>query len=1065
MKKTLFLVLLVCYSALGWAGNFGWWNQRHLGASPFGQILFNNRLYYFTGDTLNIDNVDTCLSALKVLPGASAYLYVRRGQVLNIHGGVGDGILPGGAGILVPVFSTLYILGEGTINVYGGKAGRGCKGMNGLPGLTIPGFKYFVGGMGGYGGYGGGGGGAGIGTRGSLGGLGGLPAICWPKSVDSIYAGSQGQDGWPSLSSHNGGKVYLVGTLTVNAYGGETSAQVDSMPTGALSMECRIDRYINHVVGGGGGGGNGNNGLPGMNFGGGGPGAGGAGSGGSGGMATVKDVRLSSVLDRSKMSFQAGLISLIKPFVLKSKKFKESVLKEMPMLGVILKNASGMQIVQVIDMIKKQDTHPFQFNGEGGQGSYEPGCITPQVNGFGYFHNDMEFTDYRLKTQHLYFAHGGKAGYYGQRGQLEDLKRTSLVTANQQMDILTTWPEELREALTFELSFGLTNIDITQPYSDTTAYIVYSEALPDSVIVPQPMVDAKFLGYTDETGQLWYDQNGKVVPNAVDSAGNGIAIYLSPEDIELEPRWGIYQYVRVNHWIEHTEVNPWTGEKIYNIIETKTYNGFAGNVFTAQAMAIPNFIPLKGSDTITIKESDEDQEINLYYDRRKSTLAWGLPAYAEILPAQRYTTPGQVRFGAEIQAPEYAVDKTTGGYYRLHDWYEEAQPSAGLSDTMPSHDVTYVPHLDTISAALMIINNDWLGTIKRTPKWLGTNIDIEVEPVEGYELDSSYVFYTTSLGYDYQAMAQTADNKFTLYATPNVDSAIVWIRYRGIKHQMDYSESTPSLRYGSMTWFVNGDSIGNDLGLSGSHEVRTGDLIWIRPEPASIGSNVCKSIQVTTLSGDTITTVFEEDYDALNRYDMHYSFVMPNEDVQVVTTYGTLSDELTTLRVLCDTGRVSVYSTRGRLLENKILADKGYKVDAGQLVWIEIENDTTLPGIDSVRLRYYDGSECTYEPIESLLFIKTMQPLDQPIDTTIMPKLFPKFMFRIPSFLKGVTVEIHHVGSNMMWEKDPTGIIEQRETWVDPKAIYDVYGRYWGTQPEQLPNGVYIRGGKKMIVH
>jgi len=1065
MKKIVSFVLLGLLSSSVYAGHFNVFNSFPLTSADAGAKLYDDCLYYFTGDTLRITNNERGGNALQVAMLSTAYLYVEKGQVLELQGGPGSGILPGGAGIYVPQSSTLYLLGGGTIISRGGEAGQGSQGMIGLPGLIIPGQKLYMGGIGGYGGSGGGGAGAGIGTDGGLGGLGGLPSISWPKCSGEIDGGKTGYDGFFSLSSAQGGSVYIVGTLTVTAVGGKSSTTQKEPSTGCLSFKLNHywvwDMGSDEVAGGGGAGGNGNNGLEGMNFGGGGAGAAGAGGGGSGGVATVRDLDFKYLMQKGKIFFTGATIDALVLFLTKNP-FAWQLL-ETPLVKALLQYISGGKISQMLDMLLHANSHPYQFNGGGGEGSFSEDCIAPKVDGIGFWYGDMKFTDGNKNPQHVYFAQGGKMGAFGTSFPLLDLKRSPLAIANQKMDVFTTYPQELIDALTFDLTFDSTNVDTSKPHAKDTS-IVFSDTLPERVPVPAAIEEALFLGYADEEGTYWYDQKGQVIHNAQDTLGRAIAVYLTAGDAELEPRWAAYSYVRVNHWVESTGPSTWTNDMEYSIKFTESFKGLEGNLFIAQAKTIPNFIPVKGSDTITLQEGDTNV-IDLYYTRLQPTLAWSIPAYAQILDsAQDYTPAGKVRYGSRIKAPQWAVDKASGGYYRIKKWHEEGDPQRLFVDTMPNHSVTYVPELDSVPAAITVLNNDSLGTIMKMPKWLGTNIDIEVQVKKGYELDSSYVFFTSTYGHEYTPVTQTADGRLTLYATPEVDSALLWVRYRGVKHQMAYSEST-STRIATMTWFVNNDSIGNDEGISGNHEARTGDRVWVRPEPCTVGSNVCKSIVVTTLSGDTLAATFEENYNADNHYDMHFSFIMPDEDVKVVSYYGTLSDELTKLRVVCDTGEVKVYSTRGRLLKRDILLKDGYKVDAGQLVWIEIENDSTLPGLDSVRLRYYDGSRCSYEAIAPLLYVKTMQPLDQPVDTTIAATIFPKLMFRIPSLLKEVTVEIHHAGTDLAWEDDPTAIEERKETQIEDKAIYDVYGRYWGTQIENLPAGIYLRGGKKMIVH
>jgi len=185
----------------------------------------------------------------------------------------------------------------------------------------------------------------------------------------------------------------------------------------------------------------------------------------------------------------------------------------------------------------------------------------------------------------------------------------------------------------------------------------------------------------------------------------------------------------------------------------------------------------------------------------------------------------------------------------------------------------------------------------------------------------------------------------------------------------------------------------------------------------------------------------------------------------VEASYRTLSEDLVNLRVKCDTGSVRVYSKRGQLLDSTYVFAQGYKVAAGQLVWIDfgdVWNDSTLE-VDSIRIRYQtNGNSFEYASLRNVVFMETRESIEQEIDTTKLPRITGRGLFRIPPMIKEALVEIHHKGKDTAWEEETGLIIRKQE---EDNRIYDIYGRYWGTAIDRLPAGVYIRGGKKVVIH
>ena len=177
-------------------------------------------------------------SALVIASGETVYIYVRSGATLTCTGGAGSGTAGGGAGIEVPSGATLYLLGEGTVNVTGGDAARGGNGGDGGHAYSTSGSFNLEGhvGTGGNGGNGGGGAGAGIGTRGGNGG--------------SANAGN-GSD------ANACGSIYIATSLVRTVNGGKkgSSGVQGTNGTGYINVTGDMMYYTDGAGGGSGGGG------------------------------------------------------------------------------------------------------------------------------------------------------------------------------------------------------------------------------------------------------------------------------------------------------------------------------------------------------------------------------------------------------------------------------------------------------------------------------------------------------------------------------------------------------------------------------------------------------------------------------------------------------------------------------------------------------------------------------------------------------------------------------------------------------------------------------------------
>lgn len=378
---------------------------------------------------------------------------------------------------------------------------------------------------------------------------------------------------------------------------------------------------------------------------------------------------------------------------------------------------------------------------------------------------------------------------------------------------------------------------------------------------------------------------------------------------------------------------------------------------------------------------------------------------------------------------------------------------------MPDSAVTYSPLLTSLYANIHINNDTAFGTIVDVDSLLGTHMLITVSPKEGWLLDTCHAYTYSYKGRSEQYMVHN-ENTLALYANPYDDSIAVDVRYIGVSHTLNYSESAAT-RVGSMTLIVNNDTI-CDNGLSMPHTLRYGDYVQIRPEREHLGLRVPKQLQVTTASGIPVEVTVFEQYDGHDNYTYYYAFSMPNEDVNAVATYGYLNDNLITLRVINDEGadKVSVWSSRGLKIDTKVLTTTGYKIDAEQLVWVGLPIDTLNP-VDSIRLRILDNGVYTYPLVEHHLFLYS-NPADTDPTQPIMPPIPSlRHSFRMPATATEVLLEIKHKNTNYRFEAETMDLHQLYD--MEDGRIYTPLGVYMGTDPTMLGHGIYIRNGKKFI--
>ena len=245
--------------------------------SSSGKTLQSGRYYVSKDITFTNSSKE---SGLTIAPQSIVYIHVPKGVTLTAKGGNASGRDGAGAGILLPLGSTLYFEGEGKVVATGGNAANGGDGTNGVnASCDFDNMKVAQKGGGGPGGAGGGGAGAGIGTRGGAGGAGGsAPETEWYYQTWT-EDGKNGGDGFSGRTAEPMGELYVSNGFTVSAEGGSKGR---AGRAGSAGTSCLRYGYRDYSIPGGGGGGGGGFGGAAKNIGTGGPGGGGGGGGAKG---------------------------------------------------------------------------------------------------------------------------------------------------------------------------------------------------------------------------------------------------------------------------------------------------------------------------------------------------------------------------------------------------------------------------------------------------------------------------------------------------------------------------------------------------------------------------------------------------------------------------------------------------------------------------------------------------------------------------------------------------------------------------------------------------------------
>ena len=241
--------------------------------------------YYYVSTDVRCIAAQAGVSGLSIAEGATVYINVLEDAMLICYGGDANSQVGGGAGILVPGSSALYLVGTGTVAARGGRGANGGGGGRGRGGFFNNPTQKMYAGNGGDGGFGGGGGGAGIGTAGGRGGDKGIGGIApyAPQNTDMLTppAGTNGQDGTPGAAV---GTISIASSLSLYATGGTAGVGGSSGTAGSQGLDVGSGWENNHTAGAGGGGGGGQGGGKGADIGTGGAGGGGGAGGNSGGI-------------------------------------------------------------------------------------------------------------------------------------------------------------------------------------------------------------------------------------------------------------------------------------------------------------------------------------------------------------------------------------------------------------------------------------------------------------------------------------------------------------------------------------------------------------------------------------------------------------------------------------------------------------------------------------------------------------------------------------------------------------------------------------------------------------
>ena len=259
-----------------------------------GGLLANNTSYIVRSSREVFGNPGRQASAFWVQDKATVAIYIPSGVTLKVNGGAGSGSFGGGAGIYLPVNSTLVLTGGGTLIATGGNAADGGTGGSGENGVVIKDKshernEWGHSGDGGKGGEGGGGAGAGIGGAGGRGAAAKAgPGWDWyfTKVVGSkpywYGTGKTGNKGDDGSTGYAGGNLYVLGSVHVTATPGVAGSNGgEKGGTGNMDEKDWSTKW--RAGGGGGGGGGGYGAAAPYGIGAGGGGGGGGGSGGGGG--------------------------------------------------------------------------------------------------------------------------------------------------------------------------------------------------------------------------------------------------------------------------------------------------------------------------------------------------------------------------------------------------------------------------------------------------------------------------------------------------------------------------------------------------------------------------------------------------------------------------------------------------------------------------------------------------------------------------------------------------------------------------------------------------------------
>lgn len=287
------------------------------------------------GEQTSVDTDGKPVSGLVVPENGRVIIEICKGCTLTVNGTHAAKQYGAGAGISVPSSSTLIITGEGTLIAQGGNAGNGGDGERGKNPLDDKGSEFDINkhtrldlvwdriwsytGAGGAGGYGGGGAGAGIGGAGGDGGAGGVgggtgdansdnyswssgDASLWKDVVEGGQDGRPGKDGGEGKVGPSVGKVYINGTVTVNAIPGNAGVKngIGGQSSGYSVFRTGIGTIGGYAIAGGGGAGAGGGAgfaAP-YGIGVGGRGAGGGGGGGGGAADRVDITSYNDIINK-----------------------------------------------------------------------------------------------------------------------------------------------------------------------------------------------------------------------------------------------------------------------------------------------------------------------------------------------------------------------------------------------------------------------------------------------------------------------------------------------------------------------------------------------------------------------------------------------------------------------------------------------------------------------------------------------------------------------------------------------------------------------------------------------